>query len=141
MDELKSLNRLISMLTIDESMMDEIENIESEAAKVNDKLCKHYFNGDERFMKAFIKISKFLKNDAKVELDGDDSIRIYREWKEGKWMDCYEIYFRYIANAEGSKCFQQTYSNIQDFDGHTPHFDENEPLIDKYDVIEYGRNI
>lgn len=133
---------MLSKKEFDESIMDEIETIESEASKINDKICQIFFNNDERFMKAFIKINKSLKNDAKVvELDGDDSIRIYYEWKECKWINRDEICFKYIKDAEGSKCFQQTYSNIHDFDGHTPSFDETEELVDKYDVIKYGRNI
>lgn len=141
MDELKTLNRLVQILEnkLDKSMMEKIESIESEAERINDKLCKLFFNGDERFMKSFIKIRKSLKNESHVELYNNDVISIYKEWKEGKWMNRHEICFKYISNAEGSKYFRQIYSNIEDFDGHTPSFDETEPLLDKYDVIEQGR--
>lgn len=140
MKQIKRLNKLLSVLddVIDDSLMNLIDEIESEAKNVNDKICQKFFDGDKRYLKSFIKISKRLKNHATVELCEDNSISIYQEWRNGKYMDRNEICFRYVKEAEGCNCFQQTYSNIQDFDGHTPSFDETEELIDADRIIDLG---
>ena len=131
----------------DVSILDQINQVKSDVAQINEKLCTKIFNGDERFMNAFFHISKCLSNyDAKVELTTESNeIRIFNKNEDtGYYKSIFdkEICFRYIKESEGSKCFQLTYSNIHNrADRSAPGFYENQPLVEQDEIIDWGCNV
>lgn len=137
----------------DAETFEKIHQIEKDVKQINDDLCKKLFNDDERLMNSFFKISKCLSriSGAKVEMEDKDVIRIFRE-REKYFQNSYggyesynqvnEIRYKYIKDAEGSKCFQQIDSNLRDwFDGSLRFYDGSEPLEDDDEVISSGESV